>query len=911
MSEHAHRSTRAADSVTLETGLEALQSGSEFRGPAAPPDGHYCNDHFAQIHESDAERFAAAVPFVRHGLEAGERVMYVVETHREATVRDALRDGDIDVDAALEAGQLSFHTPDETYLRNETFDPDEMIAFYEEAVAAATADHDALRIVAETTWLDPDVVSFEQFMEYESRVNRLFAAEDCLALCQYDRRGFSPEFIQRIIESHPHLIYDGTVCHNVYYTPPAEVFDDDPAREVDRMLGTLRDRAEAKAELQQRDRFLQALYAITADPTRSFDEKIDALLDLGCEQLGLEVGGVNRVDADADHFEVEYLNADHECFEPGAEFPLSQTYCQAAAGIKTAAVVADPVEEDLDDIPVFEKFGIEGYLGTYIPVDGGTDRTLGFLPAESESVSFSEQDRTCIELMGQWLGYELNRRQREEFLRECYDVTSDPDREFEDKVHALLDLGCEQFGLEYGGMARIDPERDLLEVETMNGDHDHLSPGKQAPLSETHCRLLGDHTETVSVADAVADGLADTRTYAEYGVNAYLGTRVPLADSRDTTLFFFSSESRDTPFTDAERTFVHLMGQWVKYEREHRQRERELERALDLLERTEHIANVGGWEIDPDTRDVFWTDHVFDLLEVSGDDEPPLDEALDMYHEDDRSVVADAVETALDSGEAFDVEARIRTGGAAEERWLRLQGEPETVDDEVVLLRGAAQDITDRKEHARRLEQKNDRLESFASMLAHELRNPVTIGQIYARQFPEGTDADAVEYVREAFDRIEDMIDVMLVLTRGREAVDDCTPVDLGATARAAWGEVDAPDASLDVAVDQTIPADETYIQHLFQNLLENAVEHGGADVRVAVGSLADADGFYVADDGPGIPAEDRDCVFDEGYTTAGDTGGTGLGLAFVRKLADVYEWDCRVTESDAGGARFELRNVT
>lgn len=78
----------------------------------------------------------------------------------------------------------------------------------------------------------------------------------------------------------------------------------------------------------------------------------------------------------------------------------------------------------------------------------------------------------------------------------------------------------------------------------------------------------------------------------------------------------------------------------------------------------------------------------------------------------------------------------------------------------------------------------------------------------------------------------------------------------------------------------------------------------------MTVGTLDETDGFYIEDDGPGIPPADRDRVFDEGFTTAADNGGTGLGLAFVRKLADVYDWTIRVTESTAGGARFEFQNV-
>jgi PAS domain S-box-containing protein len=136
-----------------------------------------------------------------------------------------------------------------------------------------------------------------------------------------------------------------------------------------------------------------------------------------------------------------------------------------------------------------------------------------------------------------------------------------------------------------------------------------------------------------------------------------------------------------------------------------KERERELERALDLLERTERIADVGGWEINPETMDVFWTDQTFELLEVSGDEEPPLEEALDMYHEADQSIVEDAVEDAMESGNSFDVEARVRTAASDEVRWLRLQGVPETVDGEVVSFRGAAQDVTERKRRERELEQ--------------------------------------------------------------------------------------------------------------------------------------------------------------------------------------------------------------
>ena len=148
-----------------------------------------------------------------------------------------------------------------------------------------------------------------------------------------------------------------------------------------------------------------------------------------------------------------------------------------------------------------------------------------------------------------------------------------------------------------------------------------------------------------------------------------------------------------------------------------KQREQELDQTRELLERTEQLAEVGGWEIDTDTMDVFWSENLFDILGVEDDEEPPLDEALDVYHKDDRPIVEKAVENALNSGEPFDVEARFRRPDG-EIGWLRIQGVPTTDDDEVVTLRGAIQEITEykqreqeREELIRDLEQSEERLQ--------------------------------------------------------------------------------------------------------------------------------------------------------------------------------------------------------
>jgi PAS domain S-box-containing protein len=353
----------------------------------------------------------------------------------------------------------------------------------------------------------------------------------------------------------------------------------------------------------------------------------------------------------------------------------------------------------------------------------------------------------------------------------------------------------------------------------------------------------------------------------------------------------------------------------VQRERQRRQHARELE-ASEQRYRTlvEHFPNGAVSLFDRDLRYVVVGGQVFEDL------------GMDTDAIEGRTVGEQIPEEARDS-----LIPKYRAALDGETSSFELEYEDRVFQARVLPVRDAAdeitagmvmtQDITEQKQRQRELEERNERLDNFASMLAHELRNPVTIGQIYSRQLSaekvsgeaagetagEAT-SEAVEYVAEAFDRIENIIDVMLLVTRGQKAVDERQSVRLGEVVEDAWADVDAPDATLAATIDAEVEADGSYVRHLFRNLFENAVEHGGRDVTVTVGELPG--GFFVADDGRGIPTEERDTVFDSGYTSAASQGGMGLGLAFVRELAAVYDWTVSVTESEGGGARFEFTNV-
>jgi signal transduction histidine kinase len=231
-----------------------------------------------------------------------------------------------------------------------------------------------------------------------------------------------------------------------------------------------------------------------------------------------------------------------------------------------------------------------------------------------------------------------------------------------------------------------------------------------------------------------------------------------------------------------------------------------------------------------------------------------------------------------------------------------------------------------RKQLARReqeLARQNERLDEFASVVSHDLRNPLNVAHGNLELVGMDVDDDRLGRVADALDRMDELIDDLLTLARYGRTVDDVQSVDVRSVAERAWATTDTEGTRLRFDDDPgTVQADESRLTQVFENLFRNSVEHGstdsrpeadtseafvrggdGPDVTVTVGRTAD--GFYVEDDGPGISESERDRVFEGGYTTADD--GTGFGLNIVRTVAEAHGWTVAVTEGSDGGARFEF----
>lgn len=215
-------------------------------------------------------------------------------------------------------------------------------------------------------------------------------------------------------------------------------------------------------------------------------------------------------------------------------------------------------------------------------------------------------------------------------------------------------------------------------------------------------------------------------------------------------------------------------------------------------------------------------------------------------------------------------------------------------------------DITAQKERERQLQRERDRLDGLIGIISHDLRNPLNVAQGRVKLALEECDSDHLEVVAQAHDRMERLIEDMLSLARAGESLGDVEPVAIAELAESSWLNVETKSAELILEIESTVNADESRLRQLLENLYRNAIEHGGDDVTVTIGGLDG--GFYVEDDGPGIPKDERDEVFEAGYSRNED--GFGFGLSIVKEVAMAHGWDTNLSQGAEGGARFEFTGV-
>ena len=240
-------------------------------------------------------------------------------------------------------------------------------------------------------------------------------------------------------------------------------------------------------------------------------------------------------------------------------------------------------------------------------------------------------------------------------------------------------------------------------------------------------------------------------------------------------------------------------------------------------------------------------------------------------------------------------------------RFWQTKLAPVVTDDGITRLIGVTRNVTDRVERERQLRQQNERLDEFASVISHDLRNPLNVAQGRATLLAGQAESEHLEPLLRALNRMEAIVEDTLTLARQGDTIDEMESIGLTDLVGKCWATVDTKNATIEIVDEMTFQGDSDRLQHVFENLFRNAVEHGGPGVTVRVGRYGER-GIYVEDDGPGIPADKREDVLEPGHSSA--HGGTGFGLSIVKRIVEAHGWELAVTEGTDGGARFEFGSV-
>lgn len=239
--------------------------------------------------------------------------------------------------------------------------------------------------------------------------------------------------------------------------------------------------------------------------------------------------------------------------------------------------------------------------------------------------------------------------------------------------------------------------------------------------------------------------------------------------------------------------------------------------------------------------------------------------------------------------------------------WLSINAAPlwegaETIQYVIAVL----SDESEQMDHRQRQRASIRQLKGLGDVLSHDLGNILNIATGRLELARETGGDDHFEAVEESLHRAEEILNELTTAIQAGRVVDEVTTIDVSTVFNEAWDTQDTKDATKEVETDLRILADETALLRLFENIIRNAFEHGKTTATIRIGALSD--GFYVEDDGEGIPESKREQVFEPGYSTKG--GGTGVGLPSIQQIVLAHNWNVEITEGTDGGARFEITGV-
>lgn len=186
-----------------------------------------CGCHACAFFHTRDEEYQILLPFVKDGLETGDKTFQFVDKTHRAERLARLRESGIDIADAEQNGQFDMLSWEDGYLRDGHFDQQAMLALLEDLFSAAKKQGFGLtRLWANMEWALSELPGVHDIVEYEARLNYILPNYDQVTVCTYDLTKFSAAVTMDILRTHPQVIIGGILRENPYYVPPDELLNE-------------------------------------------------------------------------------------------------------------------------------------------------------------------------------------------------------------------------------------------------------------------------------------------------------------------------------------------------------------------------------------------------------------------------------------------------------------------------------------------------------------------------------------------------------------------------------------------------------------------------------------------------------------------------------------------------------------
>ncbi len=368
--------------------------------------------------------------------------------------------------------------------------------------------------------------------------------------------------------------------------------------------------------------------------------------------------------------------------------------------------------------------------------------------------------------------------------------------------------------------------------------------------------------------------------------------------------------------------------------------ERSLFKSDKLLEESQSIAKLGGWEYDVLADRFSWTAEVYRIHGVDKSFNPnDVQKNIGFYLPQDAVIIAEAFRKATETGEPYDLELQLRKADG-NIIWVRTMAKVETLEGKIVRVVGNIMDISDRKiaqlelqnanldlesrvrERTAKLEQANKDLEFFSHSVAHDLKAPLRaiagFSRIVSEDYSDILDAEGkrlLGIVRENAFCLDQLISDILNLSHVAKAQVNRAPVAMGAMATAMYHETASADELGAVSVQYgDMPdamGDSGLLRKVWGILISNALKFTSKNPVRVIEIYSEAKGtqtrYCVRDNGIGFPAQHADKLFKlfQRLHSKADYPGTGAGLAIAKRIIELHGGTMGSDSVEGQGALF------